>query len=214
MEGMETFLPALRFVVGGAMIVLGASFCYKAYLAAIQGRVRFWTGLENFGFLFVPITWLTPYLLHLPSSDKSLIVERRSLYHHLLYGPFFLLAALICITSGADLMNLPGSKIMNTVLTFGRQTMPQYDPVAGVTKEVPIPPAIVYTPPVGDGWIGSYKFPLIKRARLTILRTLTMKIQTNKTQSLNSWERSGTADVTQFDNSNNFGSNADDDSPI
>lgn len=211
---MDAFFPALRLVVGALLVVIGASFVYKSFLASYHGKVRFWTGLENFGMLFVPITWLTPYVIHLPSSDKSLIVERRSLFHHLLYGPFFLVAALMCITSGSDLMGLPGSKIMNTVLTFGRKTMPQYDSVTGITREVPIPPAIVYTPPVGDGWIGSYKFPLIKRARLTILRTLTMKIQTNKTQSLNQWERSGQVDVNQFDRSNNFGENADDDSPI
>lgn len=211
---METFLPALRLVVGALLIAIGASFVYKSYLASVQGRVRFWIGLENFGILFVPLTWLTPYVIHLPSTDKSLIVERRTLWNHLCYGPFFLIAALMCITSGSDLMNLPGSKIMNFVLTFGRKTMPEYDKVTGVTREVPIPPAIVYTPPLGDGWIGSYKFPLIKRARLTILRTLTMKIQTNKTQSLNQWERSGQVDVNQFDRSNNFGDNADDDSPI
>jgi hypothetical protein len=206
---MDAFYPALRLVVGALFAVIGVSFIYKSYQAGYHGKVKFWTGLEHFGMLFVPITWMSPYVIHLPSSEKSLIVERRSLFHHLLYGPFFLLSALICITSGTDLMGLPGSKIMNTVLTFGRQTMPQYDPVTGITREVPIPPAIVYSPPIGDGWIGSYKFPLIKKARYTILRTLTMKIKTNKDQSLNQWERSGAVDVTDFDKSGNFGEQDD-----
>lgn len=211
---MDAFTPALKIVVGGALVVLGFSFIYKAQLAALQGRVRFWTGLEHFGFLFVPITILTPFFTHLPSSEKSLIVDRRSLYNHLLYGPLFLLVALMCITSGADLVGLPGARIMNTILTFGRQTMPYTDPTTGVRREVPIPPAVVYTPPVGDSWIGSYKFPLIKRARLTVFRTLTTKINFNKSSSLNSFERNGSVDVDQFTNNGQNLNAEEDDSPI
>jgi hypothetical protein len=67
-------------------------------------------------------------------------------------------------------MGLPGSQVMNTVLTFGRPD---------------VPPAIVYTPPFG------YKFPILKKARKVVFKFLTQEIKFDKKNSLNSFEREG-----------------------
>ncbi len=140
----DSMKPALSIVGGACLLLLGLSFLWKAYQAGFSGKVRVWTGLENFGFLFVPITILTPLVTHLPSDEKKgLIQTRQGPWYSMIYAPGFILLALMFMTAGADQLGLPGSRTMNTVLTFGRTD---------------VPPAITYSPPF------RYNFPVMKKA--------------------------------------------------
>lgn len=170
MEIPSTLQPALHIIGGALVFALGASFAWKCFQAAFNGKTEFWSGLEHYGMLFVPITMLTPLFCHLPHGPKSLIKTKQESYIHLLYGPVFFLLSLMCLTAGADQMGLPGSASMNMVLTCGRHD---------------VPPAITYSPPF------TYRFPILKKARKTIVRTLTTRIETDKSKSLNAFEKAG-----------------------
>lgn len=180
----DTLWPAIRMVSGFAILVLGLSFAWKFYQAAFLGRVAYWTGLEKFGFLFAPITlFISPMLCHLPyDPERSLIQERQQLWVHLFFGPVFFVSALMCMTSGFDLMNLPGSQSLNTILTLGRRDIPQ---------------CIVYTPPGEKQLIGQYKFPFVKKATKIVLRALVTKVPEDKKNSYNAYEQKG-EDVSQY----------------
>jgi hypothetical protein len=180
----DTMWPALRLVMGFAILVLGLSFAWKFYQAAFLGRVAYWTGLEKFGFLFAPITlFISPMLCHLPYDPKnSLIQERQQLWVHLFFGPVFFVSALMCMTSGFDLMKLPGSTCLNTILTLGRRDIPQ---------------CIVYTPPGDTQLIGQYKLPFVKKATKVVLRALVTKVPEDKKNSYNAYEQKG-EDVESF----------------
>ena len=158
-------------VLGFLIFVVGAVYAIKFFHASVTGKVAYWVGLEPFGWYFVPITILvTPFFCLAQPSDKTLIRWKSAAWVHLFWGPVFFLASLMCLTAGADFMGFPGSRVMNTVLTFGR---------------LDIPPAIVYTPPFG------YKFPIIKKARKVVFRFLTQDIKTDPKKSLNNFERMG-----------------------
>lgn len=178
MEIPDTLMPALKLVGGFVLFVIGISFAWKFLLAALQGKLAYWSGLEKFGFIFIPITWfLSPLLIHLPfDSKKSLIHETQHMWVHLVWGPAFFVLALMFMTSGSDLMGLPGSNTLNTVLTLGRTD---------------IPPCIVYTPPF------NYRFPFVRKATKTVLRFLTHKIPQNAKDSYNAYEQKG-EDTSQY----------------
>jgi hypothetical protein len=149
-------------IVGGLVVFgIGLSFAWKTYQAAFNGKVRMWTGLEKFSFIFVPLTLLiTPFFCHFPSDPKrSLIQTRQQGWVHLYWGPMFLLATLAFLTCGMDMMGLPGSAGMNFVLTGGRNDVPR---------------AIVYDPPF------SYKFPILKKVTKRVVKFLTHKVPEGK----------------------------------
>lgn len=161
MELPDTFWHSLTLVGGFSLFCLGVSFAWKFFNAAFLGKVAYWSGLEKFGFLFAPITlFISPMVIHLPyDTKKSLIHERQQLWVHLVFGPVFFVAALMCLTSGSDLMGLPGSTSLNTVLTLGRHD---------------VPACIVYSPPF------TYRFPFAKKATKVILKALTTKVPQRK----------------------------------
>lgn len=181
-------------VLGFLVFVLGVMYAVKFFQASIMGKVSYWVGLEAFhgatlGFIFVPLTILiTPLFCLGKPDDKKLIRTKIAPWVHLFWGPVFFLASLMCMTAGADFMGFPGSTIMNTVLTFGRQD---------------VPPAIVYTPPFG------YKFPILKKARKVVFKFLTQQIAFDKRKSLNAAERDG-KDVSKFTHSDWDGEEDDD----
>lgn len=170
MEIPTSIQPMLKILVGIIVFAIGASFAYKCFDASFNGKTKYWTGLQNFGILFLPVTILSPFICHLPAGKESLVKVRQETYVHMFYGPAFFLCALMFLTAGADLMGLPGSSSMNTILTCGRRD---------------IPAAITYTPPF------TYRFPILKKAAKTITRTLTHKIPTDKSKSLNALEKAG-----------------------
>lgn len=184
MEIPDTLWSSLRLVGGFGLFVLGISFAWKFYNAAFLGKVVYWSGLEKFGFAFMPITvFLSPMICHLPYDKKnSLIHTRQELWVHLVFGPVFFVSALMCMTSGSDAMGIPGSTSLNTVLTVGRHD---------------VPACIVYTPPGTTQFIGSYKFPFVRKATKTILKALTIKVPEDKKNSYNAYEQGGT-DLDQY----------------
>jgi hypothetical protein len=175
----DSLWNALTLVGGFALFCLGISFGWKFFQAAFLGKLTYWSGLEKFGFLFIPITFmLSPLLVHLPyDPKKSLIQEKQQMWIHLVWAPAFSVCALMCMTSGADLMGLPGSTCLNTVLTLGRSD---------------VPACIVYTPPF------SYKFPFVRKATKTILRALTIRVPQDKKNSYNAFEQRGDVDASEY----------------
>lgn len=171
------FMPYVHWVGGFLLFLLGLSYGYKFFLASFMGKMYYWAGLEAFSWYFVPMTILvTPLLVHSPPSEKNLIRTKTGGWIHLFWGPAFFLLSLMMMVAGADFMGLPGTKVMNLILTCGRPD---------------VPPAIVYVPPF------TYKFPLIKKARRTVFKLLTADIYMDKKKSLNAWEQSG-KDVRGF----------------
>jgi hypothetical protein len=177
MEIPDTLIPAVSLVGGFLMFAIGVSFAWKFFQAALHGKVTYWSGLEKFGFLFIPITWfLSPLLIHLPYNPKnSLIKQTQQMWVHLIFGPVFFVLMLMFMTSGADLMGLPGSTTLNTVLTLNRTD---------------VPPCIVYTPPF------NYRFPFVKKATRTVIKALTVKLPEDK-KDMNAYEQKG-EDTTEY----------------
>ncbi len=165
------FIPACQMVGGFLLFLLGVSYGYKFFQASIMGKMTYWAGLETFGFWFIPVTLLvTPLLVHTPPKDKNLIRTKTAGWIHLIWGPVFFLLSLMMMVAGADFMKLPGTKVMNFVLTAGQPGVPQ---------------AIVYQPPF------TYKFPLLKKARRKLFRLLTTEIAVDKKKVLNQFEKEG-----------------------
>lgn len=180
--------PTIKTVGGALLFALGVSYSYKFFQASFLGNVNYWSGLDNFSWIFAPITsFVTPFLCHTPATGKSLIKTQHAAWVHLLWGPIFFLAGLMCLVAGADFMGLPGTQAMNYVLTFGRPD---------------VPPAIVYSPPF------TYKFPVLKTARKSLFKLLTADIAWDKSKSMleekettgttNAQEEEDDGDVPQF----------------
>lgn len=194
MELPENFWKALTLVGGFTMFVIGISFAYKFVQAAFTGKVAYWSGLEKFGFLFFPITvFISPMLIHLPFDPKhSLCKWRQELWVHLFFGPIFFVSALMFMTSGADLMGLPGSTSLNAILTLNRSD---------------VPPCIVYSPPF------NYRFPFVKKATRTVLKALTIRIKEDKKDAYNAFTQRGDVDVEDY-SKNEYSEWFEDEKPV
>ncbi|MBX9669697.1 MAG: hypothetical protein K2X93_18890 [Candidatus Obscuribacterales bacterium] len=119
-------------VIGGLLIILGLSFCYKAWNATVLGRAHYWSG-------FLPFTLVSPWLIHLPPGERSLIKVKEGLLCHMFIGPLFFVTALPCLIVGADLVGLPGTSSLNFIVNGGDKGKPS---------------AITYSPPL------TYAFPI------------------------------------------------------
>ena len=177
-------IEPLKMVGGFLLIMLGFSYGYKFYQASFYGRVAYWSGLEDFGvwnlfsWVFIPITnFLTPLLVHGQSKESNLIKTKTAGWIHLFWGPVFFLLSLLFVVAGADFMGLPGTRLMNIVLTCGNPA---------------VPPAITYSPPF------TYKFPILKKARKQLFKILTADIYVDKNKSLNAWEKRGDIDLKEY----------------
>lgn len=126
--------------VGALLVVLGLSFVYKAYDAAVLGRVYYWSG-------FLPISLISPWFVHLPPGRNSPIKTKEGLLGHALVGPLFFCTALAFLVAGTDLLGWNGSKFVNNLLSHGDKSQP---------------PAISYSPPL------HYSFPLLAHSMIKI----------------------------------------------
>lgn len=165
---LQTFGACLAGII---LMILGISYGYKFFQAALMGKVNYWSGLEKVHWIFHPITiFVTPLFVHTAPKETNLIKSRTAGWVHLLFGPFFFLTSLMLLVSGADMLHLPGTDVMNFVLTCGgRKDIPQ---------------AIVYQPPF------TYKFPILKKARRTLIRLLTGDIYLDKSKQMNPFDDS------------------------
>lgn len=168
---MLPYLQTIGHALGGVLLfALGLSFGYKFIQASFMGRVNYWGGLERVHWLFHPVTmFVTPLFVHAAPRENNLIKTRTAGYVHLVWGPFFFFISLMLMVSGADYLGLPGTDVMNFVLTCGRKD---------------IPPAITYEPPF------TYKFPILKKARRTVFRMLTSDIYLDKNKTMNPFDDS------------------------
>ncbi len=144
---MSSISPWLMMVLPWFLLALGGSFFYKAFLALFWGRTRYWHG-------FLPISLVSPIFLHLPSSERSPVKTTHQWWVHILLGPLFLFLGLGCLASGADLLGMPGTPTVNSILTLGQENVVGKD---GKTRRVR--PLIVFDKDRG------YSFPLFKRLR-------------------------------------------------
>lgn len=129
------------------LLLLGASFIYKAVLAIFWGRTRYWHG-------FVPISIISPLFIHLPASERSPIKTTHQWWVHILLGPIFLFLGLGCLASGADLLGWEGTKSVNRMLTLGQEHVKDKDGKIRAVK-----PLIVFDREKG------YSFPMVKRLK-------------------------------------------------
>jgi hypothetical protein len=105
-------------IFGILLILLGCSFAYKFFLASVLGRVSYWAG-------FLPLTMLSPFIIHLPAGKKSLIKRTHGLWVHLIMGPAFLCCSALSIAAGFDLAGMPGVDTLNWVLNGGDWSKPR-----------------------------------------------------------------------------------------
>ncbi|MCA9803141.1 MAG: hypothetical protein KC777_14320 [Cyanobacteria bacterium HKST-UBA02] len=147
--------PAL-WAIGAVLIVLGLSFCYKGWNATVLGRCHYWSG-------FLPFTIVSPWFIHLPPSERSLIKVREGILCHVFIGPLFFITAMALLLVGCDLVGLPGTNTANFVLNAGNSSKPA---------------AIIYSPPL------HYKFPIAARAGKQIDKIFQTKLYEDPSKSL------------------------------
>jgi len=121
-------------IIGIIVTLLGISFVYRFYRAVILGKVNYWTG-------FLPITLVSPLLIHVPpppspqvgkrsdgidpvTGKRTLIREAQGLWVHLIMGPIFLIFSILFLDAGCDLMGLPGTDTLNYLLNGGNKFAP------------------------------------------------------------------------------------------
>jgi hypothetical protein len=108
----------LDLALGLFVVILGCSFAYKFVVASVLGRCSYWAG-------FLPITMISPWLVHLPASSKrSLTHQAQGLWVHLIMGPSFLICAILCFAAGTEFMGLPGISTLNLILAGGNTGRP------------------------------------------------------------------------------------------
>lgn len=122
--------------LGIVLIVLGLSFAYKCFQASVLGKVTYWTG-------FLPFTIISPFLIHLPASKRSLIRETQALWVYVVMGPLFFVASMLLIEAGFDIAGLPGTDTVNLLVNGGNKLRP---------------PAITF-----DKRHYKYEFPILNR---------------------------------------------------
>lgn len=155
--GFLNTLPNWAYtLIGVLLLVLGVSFVYKGWSAAVLGRCYYWSG-------FLPITLISPWMIHFPPGENSLIKKREGLLCHMLIGPLFFLTAMFCLLFGADFVGLPGSDTVNFILAGGDRSKPA---------------AIIYSPP------ANYRWPIVARAGKQIDKIFQTQIYEDPSRSM------------------------------
>ncbi len=104
--------PQASLAVGIALMVLGVSFFYKAVVAIVSGRMPYWSG-------FLPLTIISPFLIHLPGSKNSLIKFAEGMWVMAIMAPTFLVLSVLCALSGAEYAGMPAVECVNSALHGG-----------------------------------------------------------------------------------------------
>jgi len=105
--------PQVQFGVGVALIVFGLIYFYKAIVATVRGKVRYWQG-------FAPFTLVSPWIVVLPSSEKSLIKNAEGLWVTCIMAPLFFLSSFFCIIAGTEFCGWPGADLFNQACNGGK----------------------------------------------------------------------------------------------
>lgn len=148
--------PAI-WAIGALVLALGCSFVYKGWNALVLGRCHYWSG-------FLPFTVISPWLLHLPPKQGSLVKLREGMLCHMVIGPLFFITSFFFLIPGLDMLTGGyGTKMSNMILNAGDSTKPT---------------AMIYAPPL------NYKFPIMARASKTFGKLFNTKIYEDPSKSL------------------------------
>jgi hypothetical protein len=114
---MSLSTDQIELALGVVLVLLACSFGYKFFNACVLGKCTYWHG-------FLPITVISPLLVHVPPSKRSLVRTAEGVWVHVFMSPIFLVCFILCLVAGAEFLGLPGVKTMNTVLTRGAEGGP------------------------------------------------------------------------------------------
>lgn len=106
---MDLLMPAL----GVVLMLMGAGYLYKAFIAIVQGRLWYFSG-------FLPFTIVSPWFVFAPPDERksnSLAKVKDAIWVPIFFGPIFVICSILCLSAGADLANLPGTSTTNRILT-------------------------------------------------------------------------------------------------
>ena len=109
--------PQASLAVGILLMLLGVSFFYKGVCALVKGRIEYWSG-------FLPLTIISPFLIHLPATKKSLVKPAEGAWVLTIMAPLFFILSFLCTLSGAEYAGLPAVETVNTALRGGNSTVP------------------------------------------------------------------------------------------
>jgi len=109
--------PQVSLAVGILLMVLGISFFYKSAIAGIRGSMAYWAG-------FLPLTIISPFLIHLPSRKNSLVKTTEGMWVHIVMAPAFFALGFFCFLAGAEYTGLPAVEATNTALSGGKAGHP------------------------------------------------------------------------------------------
>ncbi len=163
--------PAIM-AIGALLFALGCSYLYKGWNALILGRCHYWSG-------FLPFTVISPWLLHFPPKQGSLVKLREGMLCHMVIGPLFFITSFFFLIPGLDMVaGGAGTKFANLVLNAADSTKPT---------------AMIYSPPL------NYKFPILARAGKTWGKLFNMKIYEDPSHSLLPGDQTKSLDQAQND---------------
>lgn len=110
---IPSMAPQVAIPVGVVLLLLAASFMYKAILATARGRVVYWDG-------FLPLTIISPWIVHIPGTKKSLLKSAEGLWVHAIMAPLFFISAFLCFVAGLEYCNFPGADWINLAVHGGK----------------------------------------------------------------------------------------------
>ena len=114
---MENVQLIVKIVIGWVIIILGGSFAWKCYRAVVQGKLTYWQG-------FLPLSIISPLLVHIKAKENTLLKDTTGLWVHLLMGPLFFVLSILFLAVGADLVGFAGTDTLNLILGGGNPTAP------------------------------------------------------------------------------------------
>ncbi len=106
-------MEQLGVVLGVILMLVGAGYLFKAYVAIVQGRLWYFSG-------FLPLTLISPWFVFAPPDErkaKSMSKVMDAIWVPIFFGPIFVICSVLCLSAGGDLANLPGTATTNKVLT-------------------------------------------------------------------------------------------------
>jgi hypothetical protein len=109
--------PQLQLGLGAVLIVFGLIYFYKAVVATARGRVAYWQG-------FLPFSVVSPWVVVLPSGEKSLIRNAEGLWVTCLMAPLFFISSFACIIAGSTFCGYPGADYVNLACHGGKDGAP------------------------------------------------------------------------------------------
>lgn len=106
-------MEQLGLAFGVILMIMGAGYLFKAFVAIAQGKIWYWSG-------FLPLTVISPWLIFCPPNErkeKGIAKVKDAIWAPIFFGPVFTILGIVCLSAGADMANLPGTATTNRLLT-------------------------------------------------------------------------------------------------